>query len=153
MFFGDSALVLTMAERASPIRSQEKVAKALIFSLGGEGWGHAVTRLLRDLTDRLPIPERMFQPARRSGKHDTPTRHPNGFDAGAPSEHDTADEAQQAIRDAERGYDFCQQSLRRSRGRGRCSARACGVVEEMPGRGRCSLPLWLLRHRIGHTGH
>jgi HEPN domain-containing protein len=131
-FSGDSVLVLTVTGCASP-KSQEKVEKDSSRSLGGEGWGHAVTRLLRDSTDRLLVPERMFRPARRSGKHDIPTRHPNGFDAGAPSEYDTADEAQQAIRDAERVYDFCRQSLRRSRGCGRHPARACGVVEEMPG--------------------
>ncbi len=93
-------------------QAAEKSVKALFLSLGGDGWGHVVTRLLLDLENRLTIPEELVQAARRLDKHYIPTRYPNGFDLGAPKDYYTADEARQAVEDAERIYDFCQQSLR-----------------------------------------
>ena len=65
-----------------------------------------------DLESRLVIPEMLQQATRRLDKHYILTRYPNGFDAGAPYEFYTADEARQAIQDAERIYEFCQQSFR-----------------------------------------
>lgn len=93
-------------------QAAEKAVKGLFLSLGGEGWGHAVTRLLNDANHVATIPADLFQAARRLDKHYIPTRYPNGFDAGAPRDYYTAEEAQQAIRDAQRIYGFCHQSLR-----------------------------------------
>jgi len=45
-------------------------------------------------------------------KHYIPTRCPNGFDLGAPHDYYTADEARQAIEDAQRIYKFGHQSVR-----------------------------------------
>jgi HEPN domain-containing protein len=93
-------------------QAAEKAVKALFLSLSGEGWGHAITRLLRDLSHKLTVPEDLAQAARRLDKHYIPARYPNGFDAGAPRDYYTAEDAQRAIQDAQRIYDFCQQSLR-----------------------------------------
>lgn len=92
-------------------QSAEKAVKALVLFLNGEGWGHAISRLLQDLSHKLTAPEDLIEAARRLDKHYIPTRYPNGFDAGAPYDYYTAGEAQQAIEDAERIYNFCQQSL------------------------------------------
>jgi HEPN domain-containing protein len=81
-------------------------------ALGGEGWGHSITRLLRDASHKLEVTEDLITAAQRLDKHYIPTRYPNGFDLGAPRDYYTADEARQAITDAQRIYDFCQQSLR-----------------------------------------
>ena len=92
-------------------QAAEKALKGLFLQLGGEGWGHSLTRLFKELVPRLAIPEGLQQAARRLDKHYIPTRYPNGFDAGAPYEYYTADEAQQAVRDAESVYAFCQRSF------------------------------------------
>ena len=99
-------------------QAAEKAVKGLFLSLGGEGWGHAITRLLRDLRHRLSVPDDLIPAAQRLDKHYIPTRYPNGFDTGAPRDYYTAGEAHQAIQDAQRIYDFCQQSIRRSAGGG-----------------------------------
>jgi HEPN domain-containing protein len=93
-------------------QAAEKAVKALFLSLGGEGWGHSVTRLLRDARHKLEVTEDLTTAAQRLDKHYIPTRYPNGFDVGAPHDYYTADEARQAIEDAQRIYEFCHQSVR-----------------------------------------
>jgi HEPN domain-containing protein len=92
-------------------QAAEKAVKALILYRGGEGWGHAITRLLVDLRHQLPVPAELLETAQRLDKHYIPTRYPNGFDIGAPRDYYTEGEAEQAIQDAQRIYNFCQQSL------------------------------------------
>jgi HEPN domain-containing protein len=94
-------------------QSAEKAVKGLILSLGGEGGGHSILRLLKDLSEMLSVPDDLVKAAMRLDKHYIPTRYPNGFDAGAPKEYFTEEEAQKAIEDAGRIYDFCSQSLSR----------------------------------------
>lgn len=89
----------------------EKAVKGLLLALGGEGWGHSITRLLMDLTLQVQVPEALRQASRRLDKHFIPTRYPNGFDSGAPKDYYTTEEAAQAIDDAERLYQFCEQSI------------------------------------------
>lgn len=91
----------------------EKAVKGLLLALGGEGWGHSITPLLTDLAQQIQIPETLMSASRRLDKHYIPTRYPNGFDSGAPKDYYTADEARQAIEDAERIYDVCEQSFPR----------------------------------------
>jgi HEPN domain-containing protein len=93
-------------------QSAEKAVKAVFLHLGGEGWGHSVTRLLGDLAQRLAVPEELVSSAKRLDRHYIPTRYPNGFDVGAPRDYYTAEDADGAIADAERIHDFSQQSLR-----------------------------------------
>lgn len=93
-------------------QSAEKAVKALFLSIGGEGWGHAVSRLLKDLSHKLKVPADLVQAAQRLDRHYIPTRYPNGFDSGAPRDYYSSDDAEQAVRDARRIYDFCQQSFR-----------------------------------------
>lgn len=96
-------------------QAAEKAVKALILSLSGEGWGHAITRLLQDVTQQTPWEEKrveeLLQSARRLDKHYIPTRYPNGFDAGAPVDYYTNEEADQAIQDAQRIHEAVQQSI------------------------------------------
>lgn len=93
-------------------QAAEKAVKGLFLHLGGEGWGHAITRLLDDLEHEIEVPSELLNAARRLDKHYIPTRYPNGFDAGAPADYYTAEEAAEAIADAERIHDFCRQSVR-----------------------------------------
>jgi HEPN domain-containing protein len=93
-------------------QAAEKAVKAFFLYLGGEGWGHAITRLLKDLEQKIKMPPQLLQAARRLDKHYIPTRYPNGFDSGSPYDYYTREEANQAVQDAEGIYEFCQQSIR-----------------------------------------
>lgn len=64
-----------------------------------------------DLTLQVQVPEALREASKRLDKHFIPTRYPNGFDSGAPKDYYTAEEAAQAIDDAERLYQFCEQSI------------------------------------------
>jgi HEPN domain-containing protein len=95
-------------------QSAEKAARAALMALSGEGWGHSVTRLLADLSQRLPVPDELLAAARRLDKHYIPSRYPNGFPAGAPKDYYTEAEAEQAIADAAAIYDLCRKPVHQS---------------------------------------
>lgn len=92
-------------------QSAEKALKAVIQMHGGEAWGHSVTILAGDLRDRLDLPDALVDAARRLDKHYIPTRYPNGFDAGAPTDYYTDQEAEAAISDAASILEFARGSL------------------------------------------
>ncbi len=92
-------------------QAAEKAVKGLILYRGGEGWGHSVTRLLKDLAELEEIPDTLLKAAMRLDKHYIPTRYPNGFDVGAPREYYTDEDAEKAIEDADAIYRFCRQSF------------------------------------------
>ncbi|MCH7934957.1 MAG: HEPN domain-containing protein [Gemmatimonadetes bacterium] len=48
---------------------------------------------------------------KRLDKHYIPTRYPNGFDVGAPTDYYTEAEAEAAIADADRIIEFCHGAL------------------------------------------
>lgn len=89
----------------------EKAVKGLVMALGGEGWGHSITRLLTDLAHQRTVPANLISAAKRLDKHYLPTRYPNGFDTGAPKDYYTVEEAGLAIDDAEQIYEFCKLSV------------------------------------------
>ena len=93
-------------------QAAEKALKAVFLSMGGEAWGHTLTRLFQDLRHQLTVSQELVEAAQRLDKHYILTRYPNGFDTGAPFHYYTNGEGRQAIEDAERIYHFCQQSLR-----------------------------------------
>jgi HEPN domain-containing protein len=92
-------------------QSAEKAVKGLILAKGGEGWGHSVLRLLKDLSQLMTVSESLIRSAMRLDKHYIPTRYPNGFDTGAPKEYYSDEDANQAIEDAKTIVDFCRQSF------------------------------------------
>lgn len=99
-------------------QAAEKAVKGLFLGLGGEAWGHSLTKLVKDLENKISVPDELKQGARQLDKHYIPTRYPNGFDVGAPYDYYTEAEAERAIEDAERIYNFCHQSLHRQGGGG-----------------------------------
>jgi len=92
-------------------QAAEKALKAAVQGLGGEPWGHSVTVLLGGLAERKTVPAALMDAARRLDKHYIPTRYPNGFDAGAPTDYYTAAEARAAIEDASGLLEFCRDAL------------------------------------------
>jgi len=87
----------------------------LILSKSGEGWGHSVTRLLKDLSEMMDVPQVLIKSGMRLDKHYIPARYPNGFNSGAPREYYTDEDAKKSVEDAQHIYDFCFESFSQSR--------------------------------------
>ena len=89
-------------------QAAEKAIKAVFQKLGMDAWGHTVTALIGNLpAEAAQPPEALINCARMLDKHYIPTRYPNGFDSGAPTDFYTASEAQDAIAHAEAILEFC----------------------------------------------
>ena len=56
-------------------------------------------------------PEILVNYARMLDKHYIPTRYPNGFASGAPTDFYTEEEARNAIRNAEAILEFCRDQI------------------------------------------
>jgi HEPN domain-containing protein len=76
-------------------QSAEKAVKALYDFLGGEGWGHSVTKLLKELP--LKLNRELIKKGAYLDKMYIPARYPNGFVSGAPMDYFTDKEAKEAI--------------------------------------------------------
>lgn len=94
-------------------QAAEKATKGLILHLQGEGWGHSVLRLLRDLESRIAVPDALFDAARRLDRHYIPTRYANGFDSGSPKDYYLGEDSQRAIEDAGRVCQWSEDAIRR----------------------------------------
>lgn len=80
-------------------QAAEKALKAVYDFWGGEGWGHMVTKLLRELPeDKVSVPEKLLEKSMYLDKLYIPTRYPNGFASGAPADYYTVREAEEAIK-------------------------------------------------------
>ena len=100
---GDFEWACFAAEQAA-----EKAVKAVYEHLRGEGWGHTVSKLLRELPAELGIPVELGDAALRLDKLYIATRYPNGFESGAPGDFYTRREAEEAIVDAAAIIEFCR---------------------------------------------
>jgi len=92
-------------------QAAEKSVKALFQSLHLEAWGHVVHQLMERLPRNVAPPPALLDRARRLDRHYIPARYPNGFEAGIPADFYTAEDAQQAIQDAEAVLEFCSRRL------------------------------------------
>ena len=79
-------------------QAAEKALNALYDFLGGEGWGHAVIKLLKELPpERAAVPPDLMAKAASLDKLYIPTRYPNGFASGSAAEYYTQRDAEEAI--------------------------------------------------------
>lgn len=92
-------------------QAAEKAVKAVFQALHLEGWGHVAHQLLERLPAAARPSHELLDRARRLDRHYIPTRYPNGFEAGIPADFYTADDASQAIGDAEAILEFCSRRL------------------------------------------
>ncbi len=92
-------------------QAAEKAVKAVHEHLHGEGWGHVVSKLLRELPADVGVTEELEHAAMRLDKLYIPTRYPNGFESGAPGDFYTAAEAAAAITDASTIIAFCRRTV------------------------------------------
>ena len=83
-------------------QAAEKAIKGHFGFLGGECWGHSLTKLLQDLPERVRFGDEIAAAARRLDRLYIPTRDPNGFDAGKPADYFTREDSDAAIADAKR---------------------------------------------------
>jgi len=95
-------------------QAAEKALKATLLKFGSEAWGHTITVLIGNLPDSVQAPSpTLIDHARILDKYYIPTRYPNGFDSGAPTDFYTESEALQAIRLAEEILEFCSDQINR----------------------------------------
>lgn len=76
----------------------EKAVKALHLYFGQEGWGHVISRLLKELPSSISVPEDLIQKAQVLDGYYIPPRYPNSHPEGAPFEHYGSLHSEEAIR-------------------------------------------------------
>ena len=89
----------------------EKALKAVFQKLGMEVWGHTLTAIIGNLPAEIGASEGLVNCAKTLDKHYIPTRYPNGFDSGAPTDFYTKEEAEKAIECAKEILEFCNHQI------------------------------------------
>lgn len=92
-------------------QAAEKAIKAVFEKLGMDAWGHTLTVLVGNFPESIQFPAGLIDFAKHLDKHYIPTRYPNGFESGAPTDFYTQDEAQTAIKYAEAILEFCRHQI------------------------------------------
>lgn len=93
-------------------QSAEKALKAVFLRMGMDAWGHTLTVLIGNIPKTVEQPtEMLVNYARILDKYYIPTRYPNGFDAGAPTDYYTEEESRKAILQAEAILEFCRHQI------------------------------------------
>lgn len=94
-------------------QAAEKAIKALFQKLHLDAWGHTLSVLLASLPEPARPDEALMDHAKELDKHYIPTRYPNGFERGAPTDFYTRGEADRAIALAEAILGFCRDQIHR----------------------------------------
>jgi HEPN domain-containing protein len=89
-------------------QAAEKAIKAVFQKLHQDAWGHVLSFLLAALPDAQRPDRALIDRAKQLDKHYIPTRYPNGFERGAPTDLYTLQEADEAIANAEAIIEFCR---------------------------------------------
>jgi HEPN domain-containing protein len=92
-------------------QSAEKALKAVFLKSGQDAWGHTLTALIGNLLPTGAPPPNLTDAARVLDKYYIPTRYPNGFDSGAPTDFFTEAESRQAIQLAEAILEYCRHQI------------------------------------------
>lgn len=92
-------------------QAAEKAIKAVFQRLHLEAWGHVLSVLLASLPDGAQPPPALIEAAKELDKHYIPTRYPNGFERGAPTDYYTRGEAEHAIGNAEAIIEWCRRQI------------------------------------------
>jgi HEPN domain-containing protein len=96
-------------------QAAEKALKAVFLKIGMDAWGHTITVLIGNIPKSAGVPsETLVNYARMLDKYYIPTRYPNGFESGAPTDFYTSEEARNAIQQAEEILEFCRHQIDRS---------------------------------------
>jgi len=90
-------------------QAAEKALKALHLHFKQEAWGHSLSKLLLELP--IEVPEELLEMAKILDLYYIPTRYPNGFPEGAPFEHFTKKQAEEAINYASEVLEFVRRKM------------------------------------------
>lgn len=93
-------------------QAAEKALKALFQRQGSEARGHSISGLLSAVSGARPDPS-LMEAAKELERHYVPSRYPNSYSEGAPSDFYTAVEAERAIANARAILRFCEDNLLR----------------------------------------
>lgn len=94
-------------------QSAEKAAKALCMKLGFDAWGHSITNKLKLLKDTVDVPDEIIEQAQLLDTFYIPTRYPNGFSIGKPSDYYNEKIASEALHACEKVFGFCKTNINR----------------------------------------
>ena len=94
-------------------QAAEKAIKAVYQKLHLDAWGHVLSVLLASLPPQAQAGPALIDAAKALDKHYVPTRYPNGFERGAPTDFYTLEEAERAIAQAEAILEFCGRQIGR----------------------------------------
>ncbi len=89
----------------------EKALNAFLESLNKPGWGHDLTDLIIKLQDSIDIPEELVNACARLNLYYIPTRYPDAFSSGSPSEKFTRSQSNQAIKDAKEVLNYVKSEI------------------------------------------
>ena len=92
-------------------QAAEMALKALLLSMRIDAWGHMLTKLLASLPDDITVPEDVRAAAAFLDRLYIPTRYPNGFEEGVPSDYFMASDAEDALARAEVIIGFCREAM------------------------------------------
>jgi HEPN domain-containing protein len=92
-------------------QAAEKAVKSFFLKSGAEAWGHTLTALIGNMPAEIEVSSDLVKCAKLLDKHYIPTRYPNGFDSGAPTDFYTEEEARKAIECAEGIIEFCRHQV------------------------------------------
>lgn len=98
-------------------QAAEEAIKAVYQFFNLDAWSHMLSNLLASLPVEVAmetalVPTLLDQ-AKELDKHYIPTRYPNGFERGAPTDFYTRAEAERAISHAETIVEFCRHKISR----------------------------------------
>lgn len=94
-------------------QSAEKAAKALCMKLGFDTWGHSITNTLKLLKEKIEVPQEVIEQAQLLDTFYIPTRYPNGFSIGKPSDYYNEKIAREALHACEKVVGFCKININR----------------------------------------
>ncbi|KYO66886.1 HEPN domain-containing protein [Thermovenabulum gondwanense] len=94
-------------------QAAEKALKALHLHLGQEAWGHVLSRLLKDLPESIPVSEELIAKAKVLDNFYIPARYPDSHPEGAPFEHYSFLQSEEAVKYAGEILEFVRTQMAR----------------------------------------
>lgn len=89
----------------------EKSLKSVYQKLSAEVWRYSVKRLLDGLKETTKVSEELIEKGKILDKFYIPSRYPNGWAEGIPSDYITKEDAINAISNSEKILQFCKDLL------------------------------------------
>jgi HEPN domain-containing protein len=92
-------------------QSAEKAVKALAQFKHGSVRGHSITDVLRQMQQKIPLPEPVLAAASDLDQVYITARYPNGFASGAPADYFTHETSRRLIDRAQTILQFCRSQI------------------------------------------